>query len=218
MKNALVALLLLLSITKPGLIYAVVHINPQDIRENDKAGLCAWASMETLMRHHGIHKEVDGKGFMERCRGIPAYDYEAEAALKREGIKYRMTYYGNDDYSLLEWAIANDLGAVCYFNPGAFGTDAYGRPCRAHAVVMIDFNKKEVGIVDTNYPGQTFTAARSWFDQYSQGVIIVLLPENPRPLSLLTEEWKNGKLRLNCEEIQEKEYCPHKKEQSEVRV
>lgn len=218
MKNTLVALLLLLSITKPGLIYAKVFIDPANVTQNLPPGLCAWASMQTLMQHHKIHKEIGGKGFMERCRGIPAYDYEAEAALKREGYTYKIAYYGNTDYSLLEWAIANDLGAVCYFHEGAFGTDSNGQPCRAHAVVITDFNKKEVGIVDTNYPGQTFTAARSWFDQYSMGVIIVLLPENPRPLSLLTEEWKNGKLRLNREEVQEKECCPNKKEQSEVRV
>ena len=68
--------------------------------------------------------------------------------------------------------MVNNLG--CMY---AVGENAWYEGSEAHAMIIVEFNKKEVKYIDPNEPGSVYTATRAWFDYYWTGMIVVILPE-----------------------------------------
>jgi len=157
----LLALLLL-----PLTVYAEVKIDVKNRMPNKAPGYCAWCSLETLARHHNVKplfNLVENRG--DRNEGT---DREIYKQLKRLNVKFKMQWMGKKKIGLIEYAIENDLGCAVGFLPRAFGHPS------AHMVIIIDFNKKQVKLIDSSDHKRIYVKSRKWFDKYFDGSVIVI--------------------------------------------
>lgn len=162
----LLALLLL-----PLTVYAEVKIDVKNRVPNKEPGYCAWCSLETLARHHNVKplfNLVENRG--DKNEGTDRAIYRQ---LKKLNVKFKMQWMSKKKTDkkktdLIEYAIENDLGCAVGFLPRAFGHPS------AHMVIIIDFNKKQVELIDSSDHKRTYVKSRRWFDKYFDGSVIVI--------------------------------------------
>ena len=195
MKRLLVSLFLLLAIT--GVVNAQVQIAKKDRVENVSPGYCAWCSIETLGRHHGVEKLVglvekrqndsdvyvrDQWGRLVLYKHNAGYDWTIRDKLDKIGVKYRMSNTGSYDTGLLKYAVKNKLGCAVAVRSGALGDGA-------HALTLIDYNDKEVRYIDCNDKA-VYTATRKWWDYWWDGWVLVILPEERKTDRVVAQKKK----------------------------
>jgi ABC-type bacteriocin/lantibiotic exporter with double-glycine peptidase domain len=92
--------------------------------------------------------------------------------LKSLGVRFRMQWRGNYSHNLIKFAMKKNLGCVFAIE----GFDKIKGERWAHAMVLVDFNDKEVMFIDPNDTDKVQTRPRSWFDQKWTGYVIVIEP------------------------------------------
>lgn len=179
-------------------VFAQVDIDSKNRVENFGPGYCAWCSIETLGRHHGIKKLFDlaknrskesdvrqwdgtqwvpqpyvvveyGPGqYVQEKRNVGT-DYGVYRKLNSLGVKYRMQWSGDYSHKLIQYAVKNKLG--CCF---AVRATAFGPKSSAHAMVLTNFDDKNIECIDPNDPASVYVYSREWFDRYWTGWILVI--------------------------------------------
>lgn len=150
-------------------------------------GYCAWTSLETLARHHGIDKlknlakerskeskyvwvEVDNHNYISVLRNV-GHEWAIYRKLKDLNVKFRMAFEEDAIQKLIKYAMDNKLGCIFVVSPGWDGGDGN----ETHALILVDWNDKEIKYIDTNWVKEEyFTRTRSWFDKWRTSYIIVL--------------------------------------------
>jgi ABC-type bacteriocin/lantibiotic exporter with double-glycine peptidase domain len=155
----LVSLLLGLSAAR-----AEVRIARENRVRNHPEGRCAWCALETLGRHHGL-KALYGLAEKHTAR---ATSVDLEAVLDDAHIDYRIQPSGTRSTTILRYAIRENRGAMVGFRELAPGRGS-------HMVTLVDFNDKEVRVIDSNdADGRIRTMSLKRFLSWWDGFALVL--------------------------------------------
>jgi hypothetical protein len=150
---------------------------PVECRVHNIGPMCAWASLDTLARCHGVAKLV---GVMEdRRRNKPdekAFDDVIRAELDRRGVDYRFTPQSSFDRQYLEHYTEHYGVAVALKegNPHSIG---------CHMIVVTQYGPEWVIFYDStkhslNDRPKLWRCGRPWFDAWWLGNSVVVLPDN----------------------------------------
>lgn len=177
---ALVAVILLAT-AAPG--QSEVNIEETNRVANVGNGYCAWCSLETLGRHHGIkvleglvkHRQErrfydDKTGKWVENGGAYVPDDLAKE-LDRLKLKYLRQERGDKKTELLKRACGQKLGCVV-------GMRDYPGQGDSHAVTVVGWGD-EVTFIDPNYTDQIRQASQDWFLRKWSGGVIVLVVDTP---------------------------------------
>lgn len=201
MKRWLLSLIVTLLVTCQS--FAQVSISKEHRIENFGPGYCAWCSIETLGRHHGIKKLYNlaenrskesgvkqwdaekgkwvplpyvmveyGQGQWVQEKRNVGTDYGIYRKLNSLGVSYQMQWSGDYSHKMIKYAMKNKLG--CCF---AVRSKAFGPKSSAHAMVLTDFNDKNIECIDPNNPSEIYVYTREWFDTHWSGWILVIEKE-----------------------------------------
>ena len=193
----ILSLVVAVAIVAPG--FAQVVNIPKEYRVvNFGEGFCAWCSIEMLGKTHKIEKLYnltknranesdfkiwDGKKWVIEPyvwvpRG-PEYfvkekvntggEWAIYSKLKALDVRAKLQTYGNKNIDLINYAMKNKLGCVFAIE----GVNPTGERW-AHAMVLIDFNEKEVMYIDPNDIEYIKTKSRTWFNQNWTGYLVVI--------------------------------------------
>lgn len=150
-------------------------------------GYCAWASLETLARHHGIVKlnnlvkerseepkyvwvKISENNYIKVLKNV-GHEWAIYRKLLSLGVKFRMAFEEDAIQRLIKYSMDNKLGCIFVVSAGWDGRDSG----ETHALILVDWNDKEIKYVDTNRIKENyFTRTRSWFDKWRTSYIIVL--------------------------------------------
>ena len=153
-------------------------------------GYCAWACLETLGRHnrvkalHGLVEWrqrawpvnvtlLDDAGNYHTIRRNYGSDLSVRRCLEWLKVDFTQQSTGNTDTLIVRRAVANGTGCTVGMLPGAFP----GMRDEGHAVIVLDFSRDAVTILDPNEIGCERTKPRAWFDSYFMGWAVVVRPK-----------------------------------------
>jgi hypothetical protein len=147
---------------------AEVHIAQNDRVHNRPPGRCGWCALETLARHHGlaaIYGFTANHPFLCSARSL-------EQSLTHAGVLFRIQYPGSHSRAILNFAIAENLGAAVGLrepSPGVAG----------HIVTLVDLHDDTVKYIDPNDDdGRTRRMSLQRFLSSWDGLAVVLVPED----------------------------------------
>jgi len=183
----------------------VIDVPKTDRVQNFGDGFCAWCSIEMLGRVHKVEplydlakkrsKESDFKVWREDSKTwtyepyvwVPRSndffvkeqvngggEWAVYSKLKALDVRARVQWRGNKNIDLVSYAMKNKLGCVFAIE----GIDPIKGEAWAHAMVLVDFNDKEVMYIDPNDVEHIKTRTRAWFNQNWNGYLVVI--EAPR--------------------------------------
>lgn len=183
---------------------AEVKIDKNDVVPNKSPGYCAWASIETLARHHKIKRLVGLVEARSKESDVRIWRPEKNEWEPLPKVIVRDEYGRHHEIHRCGgwyWAVYRKLNAMnvkfyiskntenriklidwamdnelgCVFIVRPGWDD--GEPDEdesPHALVLIDYGDKEVKFIDTNNPKKVYTKNRSWFDRWSYDYILVI--------------------------------------------
>lgn len=165
-----------------------IDLDKKDRVPNQSPGYCAWASIETLGRHHHIEPLIDlvekrkkdpdiyiqnfdehGREFLVLQQKHIGTDAVIKEKLDQLKVKYKITSTRSEDRSLLSYA--NDQGVIVGVKTGARGP-------AAHIIVLTYYDDKIIKFYDCNYPNEIWLGSREWFDHWWTGLSILIENEN----------------------------------------
>lgn len=196
-KLSMSVLFLLLSASS--IFSQTVNIEIKNRVENFGDGFCAWVSIESLGRHHGIDKlydlaknrskESDFKVFDGKKWTTEPYvwvprsseyfvkeqvngggEWAVDSKLKALDVRAKLQWRGNKNTDLISYAMKNKLGCVFAIE----GVDPIKGEAWAHAMVLIEFNDKEVMYIDPNDIKKVKTRTRAWFNHNWNGYLVII--------------------------------------------
>lgn len=144
--------------------HAEVKIALQNRIRNLPEGRCAWCALETLARHHGI-KALHGLADSHATR---ATQEDLEKVLDDAYVDYRTQPISCRSTTILRYAIRENLGAIVGFRERVRGDGP-------HMVTLVDFDSKEVRVIDSNdADGRVRTMSLKRFLSWWDGFALVL--------------------------------------------
>lgn len=161
-----------------------IELEKKDRTPNQEPGYCAWASLETLGRHHKIEplyhlvekrkKDPDvylqnfdenGREFFTLQKKHIGTDFAIKEKLDQLKINYKMTLTRSNDRSLL--SSANEQGVL-------IGVKAEARGPAAHIIVLTHYDGETIKFYDCNYPNDIWLGSREWLDHWWTGLSIII--------------------------------------------
>ena len=153
-------------------------------------GYCAWACIETLGRHNRVDKlrglvewrqkswpvqvtlrDVDGR--FHTIRRNYGSDLAVQRCLEYLEVSFRQQATGTTDTLIVRRAVLDGSGVAVGMLPGAFEGMAADE---GHAVIVLNFSRDFVTILDPNRVGVDKTFTRKWFDTYWMGWAVTIRP------------------------------------------
>jgi hypothetical protein len=192
-----------LLVTLCALVFGNVEIIEENrvanIGSKEEPGFCAWACLSMLGRHHKIEalydlveKRANESDFLywDRDKGVWVaepyvwvyYKKGKEKELRCSGsemaminkldelkVKYKIQKFGNKNRDIINYAMEKNLGCLIVVSSEAFeGFE------NAHAVVLTDYDEKEIRFIDPNDISTPYKVDRTWFDRYWTGCVVVV--------------------------------------------
>lgn len=139
----------------------------QDRQQNYyRGGSCVYASMITMFRYHGFHKEANWVRKYDRGGGVVIEDVSRRC--RQFGIGYEYTTGRNVEF--LESVSRTRRVAILSLSKG-------------HAVNFVGFKNGKAIIIDNNNPKRSYTIPKREFYRRWKGYAIALteLPPPPKP-------------------------------------
>lgn len=176
-------LFILLVILFPAISWSI-EIDKKDRVPNQAPGYCAWASLETLGRHHSIlplidlvekrkkdsdvlvlNRDANGREYYVKHEKHVGNDFVLPSKLKELNVSFKMTNTGSSDRSLLSYA--DSKGVVVGVKTGARGPGA-------HIIVLTQYDEESIMFYDCNQPDVIWKGSREWFDYWWTGLSILV--------------------------------------------
>jgi len=147
---------------------------------NESPGYCAWVSLETLGRVHGIkqlkhlfqnrkkskdYTFINHYGQWETHERNVGYGYAIRKELDDLKVRYWMQDSGQFKTDLLKHAKTH--GCVVTLKPSDICDEA-------HCIIITNINDKNVWFYNCNCPNDKWIASRAWFNYYWTGMVVVL--------------------------------------------
>lgn len=174
MLRKILPIFLLLSL--PSLSLAGITVENKHRISNAPNGVCAWASLETLARHHGIKnlygirdhytnwRDSEGRQW---CGGADANDLIEQCLILKVPVKG----FKHGPWDLMQTACDKNLGCV-------IGVKDYPSEGNKHALTLIDWKDGWVWFLDCNDTSHVFKAPVGWLERHWMGFVVVIWPEN----------------------------------------
>lgn len=174
MLRKILPVFLLLSL--PSLSLAGITVENKHRIPNAPNGVCAWASLETLARHHGIKNLYGIRDHYANWRdsnnqkwrgGADADDLVQQCMLLQVPVKG----FKHGPWNLMQKACDQNLGCV-------IGIQDWPSEGDKHALTLIDWKDDWIWFLDCNDTGHVYKAEVKWLEQHWMGFVVVIWPES----------------------------------------
>jgi hypothetical protein len=149
---------------------------PVEARVKNPGSYCAWSSLDTLARVHGIERlKHVSRDRLIKNQGYPdaGYDHVMVKELESRKVKHEIRKQWSYDRTLLN-SYAATLGVSVSLMQG----NPYCGGC--HQIIVTHYDQWTVQFFDTNTPKKDrYTCSREWFDTWWLGNSLVIFPDEP---------------------------------------
>lgn len=161
-----------------------VTINKDNRVSNRPDGYCVWCCVDMVARqfdHQSLigitdrkeqEKVWDGHGWVRASGGANMEQLVTE--LKQHDVKFWVQWPGDRNTDIFARAKKADL-------PVIFGVLDYPTKNYAHAMLLVDYDKKHVHFIDPNNAGSIYSGTWEWFFHHWDGYTAVI--ERPEHVS-----------------------------------